>query len=65
MSVLPKEFVELMTKKRELETKIQTAITDFEDHFSGGITISNVDVLKVKKVNGQQSAVVTVSLEIA
>lgn len=65
MSVLPKEFVELMAKKRELETKIQTAITDFEDHFSGCITISNVDILKVKKFNGQQSTVITVSLEIA
>lgn len=65
MSGLPKEFVELMNKKRELETRIQSAVTDFEDHFSGGITISSVDVLNVKKVNGQQSAVITVSLEIA
>jgi len=65
MSVLPKEFIELMTKKRELETKIQTAMTDFENHFGGAITIGDVDLLKIKTVCGQQRAVVTVSLEIA
>ena len=65
MRVLTKELVKKKKKKRELETKIQTAITDFEDHFSGCITISNVDILKVKKFNGQQSTVITVSLEIA
>ena len=65
MSVLPKEFIELMTKKSELETKIQTAMTDFENHFGGAITIVNVDLLKIKTVCGQQRAVVTVSLEIA
>ena len=65
MSALLKEFVELMTKKRELETKIQTAMTDFENHFGGAITIGTVDLLKIKTVCGQQKAVVTVSLEIA
>lgn len=65
MSVLPKEFIELMTKKSELETNIQTAMTDFENHFGGAITIGNVDLLKIKTVCGQQRAVVTVSLGIA
>ena len=65
MSVLPKEFIELMTKKSELETSIQTAMADFENHFGGAITIGTVDLLKIKTVSGQQRAVVTVSLEIA
>ena len=65
MSLLPPEFVELMTKKRELESKIQQAVTDFELYYKGQIGISNIDLIKLKCVSGPSSSVVQVSLEIS
>lgn len=65
MSVLPKEFVELMTKKRELEAKIQHTISEFEKHFGGVVLVGNIDLLKIKTIGGTDDSIVTISLEIA
>lgn len=65
MSILPDEFVELMAKKRELEAKIQHAVSEFEKHFGGVVLVGNIDLLKIKTIGGTDNSIVTISLEIA
>lgn len=65
MSILPDEFVELMAKKRELEAKIQHAVSEFEKHFGGVVLVGNIDLLKIKTIGGTGNSIVTISLEIA
>lgn len=65
MSILPDEFVELMSKKRALEAKIQYAVSEFEKHFCGVVLVGNIDLLKIKTIGGADNSIITISLEIA